>query len=207
MSRDFPTGLASSVHFQRADGGMRLKKVRKSRLRSLQAGARRLRPRGRRSSSPSTKSTLFVITWSKLEIRDVRVSCADESVRADVVRPILEGTHWGNILLLDLAKIRGRLEADPWVKEARLRKVFPSSLEIAPRPPDPGRPPPEDAVILIDRDGVELEAAPPGRTRACPLLVDEAGFARGPGGQAPAGLDLPGRPRRRRSGSTSNRST
>lgn len=174
MSRSFPTGFASSFHFQRGDGGTRLKKARKP-------------------GSPLFKQALaafalaavvffsvheiylFVITWSRLEIRDVRVSCADESVRTGVVRH-LEGTHWGNILLLDLSKIRGRLEAEPWVKEARLRKVFPSSLQIALVPRTPAALLRKEALILIDRDGVELEAAPPGTYPELPLLVDEAGF-------------------------------
>jgi cell division protein FtsQ len=119
---------------------------------------------------------LFVITWSKLEIRDVRVSCADEDVRADVARR-LEGTRWGNILLLDLAKVRARLEALPWIKEARLRKVFPSSLQIALVPRTPAALLRSDALTLIDRDGVELRTVAPGAFPGLPLLVDGAGLA------------------------------
>ena len=104
------------------------------------------------------------------------MSCADEAVRADVVRR-LEGTHWGNILLLDLAKVRGRLEAVPWVKEARLRKVFPSSLPIGIIPRTPAALLRRDAVTLIDRDGVELQTAEPGAFPGLPLLFDGAGFA------------------------------
>jgi cell division septal protein FtsQ len=119
---------------------------------------------------------LFVISWKRLEIRDVRVSCSDEAVRADIVR-LLDGTRWGNILLLDLAKVRGRLEAAPWVKEARLRKVFPSSLQIGLVPRTPAALLRSGAVTLIDREGVELRKAEPGEFPGLPLLVDEAGFA------------------------------
>ena len=174
MSRSFPAGFASSFHFQRGDGGTRLKKVRKT-------------------SSPLFKQALitfalaavvffsiheiylFVITWSRLEIRDVRVACADESVRAGVVQR-LAGTHWGNILLLDLSMIRGRLEAVPWVKEARLRKVFPSSLQITLVPRTPAALLRRNALMLIDRDGVELQEAAPGTFPELPLLVDKPGL-------------------------------
>jgi len=174
MRPTLPTSLAPPLHFQRGAGGMRLKKVR-------------------RTGSPLFKQALisfalaavvflsvheiylFVITWSKLEIRDVRVSCVDMSVQADVIRR-LEGTRWGNILLLDLAKVRGRLEAVPWVKEARLRKVFPSSLQIDLVPRTPAALLRRDAVTLIDRTGVELQKAEPGAFPGLPLLVDGDGF-------------------------------
>jgi cell division septal protein FtsQ len=174
MSPNAPASFAPPLHFQRGDNGMRLKKVRKT-------------------GSPLFKQAiisfvlaavaflsvheiyLFVITWTKLEIRDVRVSCADESVRADVVR-FLEGTHWGNILLLDLAKVRVRLEALPWVKEARLRKVFPASLQIGLVPRTPAALLRRDTLMLIDREGVELPTAEPGAFPGLPLLFDGAGF-------------------------------
>lgn len=174
MSSTVPASFAPSLHFQRGDSGMRLKKVR-------------------RTGSPLFKQALiafalaavvffavhktylFVITWSRLEIRDVRVACADESVRADVVR-LLEGTRWGNILLLDLAKVRGRLEAVPWVQDARLRKVFPSTLEIGLTLRTPAALLQRDAIYLIDRDGIEIQKTEPGAFRGLPLLLDEAGF-------------------------------
>jgi cell division protein FtsQ len=174
MSPNAPASFAPPLHFQRGDNGMRLKKVRKT-------------------GSPLFKQAiisfvlaavvflsvheiyLFVITWTKLEIRDVRVSCADESVRADVVR-LLEGTHWGNILLLDLAKVRARLEALPWVKEARLRKVFPASLQIGLVPRTPAALLRRDTLTLVDREGVELPTAEPGAFPGLPLLFDGAGF-------------------------------
>jgi len=174
MSPSLPTSVAPPLHFQRRNGGLRLKKVRKTgsplfKQALLAFGLAAV------IFFAFHKSYLFVITWSRLEIRDVRITCSDESVRAGVIR-LLDATRWGNILLLDMADVRGRLEALPWVKEARLRKVFPSSLEIGITPRAPAALLQRDAVYLIDRDGVELQKAEPAAFRGLPLLVDGAGF-------------------------------
>lgn len=189
MSRP-QAGLAPGLQFQRGEGDLRLKKVRpatppvfKQALVAFALVAV--------TFAALHRATLFVLSWSKLEIRDVRLVCADEAVRADVAHR-LEGARWGNILLLDLGKVRARLEAIPWVKEARLRKVFPAALEIGLVPRQPAarisraelqaqeaRQPQlrRDAVYLIDRDGVELERAEGEAAAALPLFTDEAGFA------------------------------
>jgi hypothetical protein len=70
MSRP-PSGLAPAAHFQRGEGGPRLKK------------ARRTAPPGLKQALVAFalvaltfvalhRATLFVLSWSKLEIRDVR---------------------------------------------------------------------------------------------------------------------------------------
>ena len=174
MSRPTP-GAAPALHFQRGESGLRLKKVR------------RASPPGFKQAlvafalvavtfAALHRGTLFVLSWSKLEIRNVRLACADDAVKTDVARR-LEGARWGNILLLDLAKVRARLEAIPWVKEARLRKVFPASLEIGLIPRRPAARLRRDAIYLVDRDGVELERAGDSAGTGLPLLTDEAGFA------------------------------
>jgi cell division protein FtsQ len=189
MSRP-PSGLAPALHFQRGEGGLRLKKVRRTAPPGLKQALVAFALVAL-TFAALHRATLFVLSWSKLEIRDVRLACTDDAVRADVARR-LEGARWGNILLLDLAKVRARLEAIPWVKEARLRKVFPSSLEIGLIPRHPAallrraelqapeaRPPQlrRDAVYLVDREGVELERAGDGAAAGLPLLTDDAGFA------------------------------
>jgi cell division septal protein FtsQ len=174
MSRS-TTGNAPSLQFQRGDGGLRLKKVR----RAAPAGLKQaLLAFGLVAVTfiGLHEGVLFVLSWSMLEIRDVRLSCPNESVRVGVAQS-LEGMRWGNILLLDLAKVRKRLEAMPWVKEARLRKVFPSSLEIGLTPRQPAGRLRRDAVYLVDRDGVELEKAGEGAGAELPLFVDEGAFA------------------------------
>jgi cell division septal protein FtsQ len=174
MSRS-PGGFAPSLQFQRGDGGLRLKKVR------------RTAPTGLKQAliafalvaitfAALHQAALFVLSWSKLEIRDVRLTCSDEAVRADIARR-LENVRWGNILILDMAKVRSRLEAMPWVKEARLRKVFPASLEIGLTARRPAARLRRDAIYLVDRDGVELEKAGDGANVELPLLIDEAGFS------------------------------
>jgi cell division septal protein FtsQ len=174
MSRS-PLSGASSLQFQRGDGRVRLKKVR----RQAPAGLKQaLLAFGLVAVTFAGlhEGLLFVLTWSKLEIRNVRLSCPDESVRAGVARN-LEGKRWGNILLLHMAKVRKQLEALPWVKEARLRKVFPASLEIGLTPRRPAALLQRDAVYLVDRDGVELEPAGERAREELPLFVDRNTFA------------------------------
>jgi len=175
MSR-FPLSGVSSLQFQRGDGsGLRLKKVRRH---SPAAFKQALLAFGLVAVTFTGlhEGAMFVLSWSKLEIRDVQLICPNEAVRAGVARS-LEGTHWGNILLLDMAKVRKRLEALPWVKEARLRKVFPSMLEIGLTPRRPAALIRRDAVYLVDRDGVELEPAGEAAPSELPLFLDQAAFA------------------------------
>ena len=174
MSRP-PSGLAPALHFQRGEGGLRLKKDRRTAPPGLKQALVAFALVAL-TFAALHRATLFVLSWSKLEIRDVRLACADDAVRADVARR-LEGARWGNILLLDLSKVRARLEAVPWVKEARLRKVFPSSLEIGLIPRHPAALLQRGVAYLVDRDGVELERAGDGAGAGLPLLTDEAGFA------------------------------
>jgi len=174
MSRSH-AGSASGLQFQRGDGGLRLKKVR----RQAPAGLKQaLIAFGLVAVTfvGLHEGVLFVLTSSKLEIRDVRLSCPDESVRAGAARS-LEGMRWGNILILDMAKVRKRLEALPWVKEARLRKVFPASVEIGLTPRQPAALLQRGAIYLVDRDGVELEPAGGSAREKLPLFVDQGGFA------------------------------
>ena len=118
----------------------------------------------------------FLLTWETLDVRSAEVVCPDPAVR-ELVRPIASRAAAGNILLLDASRVKAGLEACPWVKEAHVRKVFPSSLavDITPRRPaailDAGR------GFLLDRDNALIEPARPGDQERLPLFHDDGMFA------------------------------
>ena len=118
----------------------------------------------------------FLLTWETLDVRSAEVVCSDPAVR-EIVRPLASRAAAGNILLLDASRVKAGLEACPWVKEARVRKVFPSSLavDITPRRPaailDAGR------GFLLDRDNALIEPARPGDQERLPLFHDDGMFA------------------------------
>lgn len=122
------------------------------------------------------KAYLFLITWEELDVRKTEVLCRLDFVARDLA-PLVEASRLGNLLVLDIAGLQARIETHRWVKEARLRKVFPSSLriEIEERLPAAvlrvGR-----ANLLIDQEGVMLEQLNAREESPLPLLVDASEF-------------------------------
>lgn len=122
------------------------------------------------------KAYLFLITWEELDVKRTEVLCRLDFVARDLA-PLVEASRLGNLLVLDIAGLQGRIETHRWVKEARLRKVFPSSLriEIEERLPAAvlrvGR-----ANLLIDQEGVMLEQLNAREESPLPLLVDASEF-------------------------------
>mgnify|MGYP006269857245 CR=1 FL=1 len=75
------------------------------------------------------KLYLFLITWSELEVSKIEVVSPHDFVANDI-RALLGASRLGNLLLVDMAGLQARVEGYRWVKEARLRKVFPAALKI-----------------------------------------------------------------------------
>jgi len=123
-----------------------------------------------------SRAYLFLIDWSVFTTRTVLLDCRIESARTEL-EAALADCRLGNILLLDIARLKEALESHRWVREAVIRKNFPSTLRIEIRERRPA------ALLgsaggprLIDRDGVILEdAAPPDRTDL-PFFRDDGGF-------------------------------
>ncbi len=162
------------LHFQRGKGSTRIKKpVHKFPLRTRHAlyvlGGSAL------FFFAAFELYSFVITWPKFDVRSIRVACSDPSVRS-LVQETAGAARWGNILLLDLNRARRDVEAIPWVKEARTRKVFPSSLAIEVVPRRPAALLEKDSLFLVDEEGAIIEQA--GRTALpdLPLVTDAGRF-------------------------------
>jgi cell division protein FtsQ len=122
------------------------------------------------------KAYLFLITWEELNVKKTEVLCRLDFVAQDLA-PLVEASRLGNLLVLDIADLQDRIKAHRWVKEARLRKVFPSTLriEIKERVPAAvlrvGQ-----ANLLIDEEGVMLEKLNAREESPLPLLVDASQF-------------------------------
>jgi cell division protein FtsQ len=165
---------AQAIAFQRGEGALRARKApRKLVVRFKHVAAVFLVFAG--IFYGLGRAYLFLISWDKLEIRAVDVVCARPGLEADLDRAF-SGKRLGNILLCDIENLRSQIRAFAWVKEARIRKVFPSALkiEVVERTPR--------AVIrtwrlsLIDGEGVELGPGDPDETAGLPVLTDGGGF-------------------------------
>jgi cell division protein FtsQ len=121
---------------------------------------------------------LFAVTWKTLEIRDIQVFCADERVRGRALETA-KSVSGRNIFLLDIEEVRGRLALDPWIKDIRIRKVFPSTLTVDIIPRTPFALLQKDELWLVDANGFELEEANRSDYPGLPLLTDESRFEQG----------------------------
>ncbi|MDH4198607.1 MAG: FtsQ-type POTRA domain-containing protein, partial [Candidatus Aminicenantes bacterium] len=122
--------------------------------------------------------SLFLLTWDELEIRTVTVACAKPDLRETVERACRD-RRMGNLLLCDVEHVRGWLGDFAGVKDARVRKVFPSSLRIEVVPRAPFVYLQRDGLWLVDREGVVLEPAPAGPILDRPLVTDAGDFREG----------------------------
>lgn len=122
------------------------------------------------------KFYLFLITCNDLNVKRTQILCHRDVVERDI-RSLLDASKLGNLLLLDIAGLQGQIEGHRWVKEARLRKVFPSSLKIEIKEREPaavlkiGQ-----SFLLIDEDGVVLERLTALEEAGLPLLLDSSQF-------------------------------
>ncbi len=123
-----------------------------------------------------TKFYLFLITWEELDVKSVQISCPLGHVVRDL-ELLLDPARLGNLLVLDLSLLHQRIEAHRWVKEARLRKAFPSTLrvEIKERVPVAVLMT-HSSLALIDKEGVILEPLLAREESPLPLLIDSADF-------------------------------
>jgi len=175
MNRSSAFGLPS-FHFQRAGGRLQVRKPRRKiplrfRLVAALLGGTAL------FFLAAYEIHGFLISWPRLEVRDVRILCGDPGVRA-LIEDKLAGARWGNILLLDLGSIRTSVEEISWVKHTRVRKQFPSAVIVEAAPRRPAVLVERGAILLVDRDGAVLEPSSREARPDLPLVTDAGGFAR-----------------------------
>jgi cell division septal protein FtsQ len=120
---------------------------------------------------------LFLITWEKLNIREIEISCQKEDVRQDIKR-FLSRKYLGNILLLDIKRLQVQLAAHQWIKDVHIRKIFPSAIRIETQERIPVAVLVKEKYFLVDKEGILLQEISPGDRPDLPLLTDINRFQR-----------------------------
>ena len=117
---------------------------------------------------------LFAISWDKLEIKDINISCENQAIKNNV-QDIIEDFTFGNILLFDSNNLQETIESLTRVKNVIIRKIFPLSLDISIEERKPFAVLQKEFLFVIDTEGVivsRLEA----HNISLPLLFDESNF-------------------------------
>jgi len=121
------------------------------------------------------KSYLFLISWDNLEVKDMIVVCSNPEVKQEIQQN-LDNIAVGNILLFDIGHLQEELAAHRWVKEVRIRKIFPSTLRIEIKDRTPLALLKRENLYLIDEEGIHLERIKSREKLDLPLLVDSNNF-------------------------------
>ena len=117
---------------------------------------------------------LFVISWDKLDIKNVYISCENQSIKNNV-QDIIEDYSFGNILLYDSKNLQEIIEALPRVKIVTIRKIFPLSLNISIEERTPFAALRKESLFVIDNEGVIISRLET-HNIPLPLLVDKNNF-------------------------------
>lgn len=118
---------------------------------------------------------LFLISWDYLSIKNITVVSGKPEIREEVYQ-FLRGKRLGNILLLNIGKLQETFAAQRWIKEVRVRKIFPSTLCVEIKERIPFAVLEKENLYLIDREGIQLEKLESAGTMNLPLLVDSNNF-------------------------------
>jgi len=121
------------------------------------------------------KIYLFLISWENFNIKEIEVVCAKEELKNQILK-FYEGKHLGNIFLLDASALKNTLLNHRWVKEARVRKVFPHGIKIEIEERKPFALLMINSPCLIDKEGVYLEQCDFSQNSDFPILTDLNNF-------------------------------
>jgi len=122
------------------------------------------------------RAYLFLISWEELTVRKIELSGGRDSVRG-TLKAFLGTRPIGNILLCDISLLQLQLKSYPWVKDARIQKVFPATLKIEIEERQPLALLEKDGLALVDGEATTLERpAAADAWPGLPVVRDEAGF-------------------------------
>ena len=172
-----PSNIAQPLVFQRGEGALRGRQAPK------RAAVRSKHVLGMFCVLAAAffgfaRAYLFLISWDKLDLRSVVVVCARTSLKRDLDRAFA-GQRLGNILLCDIDGLRAQVRSFPWVREARIRKVFPSALRIDIEERVPKALLERYGLTLVDGEGAELGPPTTQGEAALPVLADRNRFRNG----------------------------
>jgi cell division protein FtsQ len=104
----------------------------------------------------------MILTSGALAVRHISVDGNARMSRGEIVA-VLEGLDGVNILTVDLEAWRQRLRRSPWVADASVRRIFPSTIRVVVVEREPigiGRI--GDQLFLVDRTGTIIDEFGPG---------------------------------------------
>lgn len=108
----------------------------------------------------------------RLHIDNIAVEGNQRMSRAEVVA-VLNGLVGANILSADLDEWRARLEQSPWIREAKFRRSFPSTVNVTVTEREPiGIARLKDRLYLIDERGAVIDDYGPGYAEFDLPIVD-----------------------------------
>jgi cell division protein FtsQ len=120
-----------------------------------------------------------VTSWCGLAIENVQITGQSETSEIDVLNQLALGDY-PSLVTFDVDAARSRVEAMPWVKEARIKKLYPDTLQIAITERSPYAIWQHDGgvVSLIDKDGKVIIDDVGERYARLPFVVGEGAEAR-----------------------------
>jgi cell division septal protein FtsQ len=124
----------------------------------------------------------MILTSGALAVRHISIDGNARMSRGEIVA-VLEGMNGMNILTVDLEAWRQRLRRSPWVADASVRRIFPSTIRVMVEEREPigiGRL--GDQLFLVDRTGTIIDEFGPGYASLDLPVID--GLAAGPRGGA-----------------------
>jgi cell division protein FtsQ len=120
-----------------------------------QAGRRRLRWSFVAGAVALLIAALFGLSYTPLfGVSRVEVDGAVDTDPA-LLQSVIDSTKGSSIVWLDLASVRTRLEADPWVRKVRVSRDWPHTIriEVVERRPVASFAGPDNQVRVVDGDG------------------------------------------------------
>lgn len=120
-----------------------------------------------------------VTSWCGLAIENVQITGQSETSEVDVLSQLALGDY-PSLVTFDVDAGKARIEAMPWVKEARIKKLYPDTLQIAITERSPFAIWQHDGgvVSLIDKDGKVIIDDVGERYSRLPFVVGDGAEAR-----------------------------
>lgn len=121
------------------------------------------------------KIFVFLYSWERLDVQLIEITCDNSMISADI-QNLFKGKYLGNLLLLDIDRMKADLTQHIWVKDVILRKSFPSTLKIFIKQRIPRAVIKKEEYYLIDREGVLLTKIPFDDNPGLPIFLDSQNF-------------------------------
>jgi len=166
-------GASGSLHYRRKEGQVHTKKLhRKIKLRFIHIFLSFIFLAG--FFLVLQQVFLFAISWEKLNIKNVYISCENQVIKNDV-QEMIGDYPFGNIIIFDNNNLLNKIEALSRVKNVTIRKSYPVSLNISIEERKPFAVLRKEFLFVIDTEGVVVSRLE-SHDVPLPLLIDESNF-------------------------------